>query len=55
MDATGKELAHGTNKKMQGVNLTDLRDSDGKYYIKEDWNSSRPRAKAGKTTSSSTR
>ena len=35
MDATGKELAHGTNKKMQGVNLTELRDSDGKYYIKE--------------------
>jgi len=32
---SGKELAHGSNKKMQGVNLIDLKDTDGKAYIKE--------------------
>jgi cytochrome c len=35
MDMHGLELAHGANKKMQGVNLTDLKDKDGKYYIRE--------------------
>lgn len=35
MDMSGKELAHGSNKKMQGVNLIDLKDTDGKAYIKE--------------------
>lgn len=35
MDMTGKEIAHGSNKKMQGVNLIDMKDSDGKLYIKE--------------------
>ncbi len=35
MDMNGKELAHGSNKKMQGVDLIDLKDTDGKPYIKE--------------------
>lgn len=35
IDLQGKELAHGANKKMQGVNILELRDQDGKYYIKE--------------------
>jgi signal transduction histidine kinase len=35
MDMNGKELAHGSNKKMQGVDLSDLKDTDGKPYIKE--------------------
>lgn len=35
MDMNGKEIAHGSNKKMQGVNLIDMKDSDGKLYIKE--------------------
>ncbi|HEX7644466.1 MAG TPA: cache domain-containing protein [Burkholderiaceae bacterium] len=35
MDMSGKELAHGSNKKMQGVNLIELKDTDGKSYIKE--------------------
>ena len=35
MDLNGKELAHGSNKKMQGVNLMDFKDTDGKPYIKE--------------------
>lgn len=35
MDMSGVELAHGANKKMQGVNLTDLKDKDGKFYIRE--------------------
>jgi hypothetical protein len=35
MDMNGLELAHGANKRMQGVNLYDLKDTDGKYYIRE--------------------
>ncbi|HEX8955808.1 MAG TPA: cache domain-containing protein [Burkholderiaceae bacterium] len=35
MDMNGKELAHGSNKKMQGVDLIELKDTDGKSYIKE--------------------
>jgi cytochrome c len=35
MDMNGLELAHGANKKMQGVNLIDLKDKDGKFYIRE--------------------
>ena len=35
MDLNGNEIAHGANKKMQGVNLMELRDTDNKYYIKE--------------------
>ena len=35
MDMNGKELAHGSNKKMQGVDLIELKDTDGKPYIKE--------------------
>ena len=30
MDMNGKELAHGSNKKMQGVDLIELKDTDGK-------------------------
>ena len=35
MDMNGVELAHGANKKMQGMNLMDLKDKDGKFYIRE--------------------
>lgn len=35
MDLNGLELAHGANKRMQGVNLVDMKDTDGKYYIRE--------------------
>lgn len=34
-DATGKTLAHGANAKLIGKNLTDLKDSDNKYFIRE--------------------
>lgn len=35
MDLNGVELAHGSNKRMQGVNLIDIKDQDGKPYIRE--------------------
>lgn len=35
MDLKGVELAHGANKRMQGVNLIDIKDQDGKLYIRE--------------------
>lgn len=35
MDLKGVELAHGSNKRMQGVNLIDIKDQDGKLYIRE--------------------
>ena len=34
-DMKGKVLAHGANEKMIGKDLIDLRDSDGKYFVKE--------------------
>ena len=34
-DLTAKSLAHGANAKMQGVNLIDLKDADGKYFMRE--------------------
>lgn len=34
-DLNGKVLAHGANSKMIGKDLIDLRDSDGKYFVKE--------------------
>lgn len=34
MDLKGKELAHGSNKKMQGIDLIDYKDQDGKLYIR---------------------
>lgn len=34
-DINGKVLAHGANLKMIGKDLIDLRDSDGKYFVKE--------------------
>lgn len=34
-DAAGKTLAHGANAKLLGKNLTDLKDSDNKYFIRE--------------------
>ena len=34
-DMTGKCLAHGFNQKMIGKDLIDLKDPDGKYFIKE--------------------
>ncbi len=34
-DATGKNLAHGANLKMVGKNWMELKDADGKAFIKE--------------------
>lgn len=34
-DLTGKNLAHGANPKMQGKDLIDLKDADGKYFMRE--------------------
>lgn len=34
-DLNGKVLAHGSNPKLIGVNVTDLRDANSKYFIKE--------------------
>lgn len=34
-DLKGKVLAHGANVKMIGKDLIDLRDNDGKYFVKE--------------------
>ena len=34
-DLDGKCMAHGTNAKMAGKDLIDLRDADGKVFIKE--------------------
>jgi signal transduction histidine kinase len=34
-DLSGKCLAHGANPKQIGKDLTELRDPDGKYFIKE--------------------
>jgi cytochrome c len=34
-DMKGKVLAHGANPKMIGKDVMDLRDNDGKYFVKE--------------------
>ena len=34
-DMKGKVLAHGANDKMVGKDVIDLRDNDGKYFVKE--------------------
>jgi cytochrome c len=34
-DMKGKVLAHGANDKLIGKNVLELRDSDGKYFVKE--------------------
>lgn len=34
-DLNGKVLAHGANEKMIGKDVIELRDSDGKYFVKE--------------------
>jgi len=34
-DLKGKVLAHGANEKMVGKDVIDLRDNDGKYFVKE--------------------
>jgi len=34
-DMKGKVLAHGSNEKMIGKDMIDLRDNDGKYFVKE--------------------
>lgn len=34
-DMKGKVLSHGANEKMIGRDVIDLRDSDGKYFVKE--------------------
>jgi len=34
-DMKGKLLAHGSNEKMIGKDVIELRDNDGKYFVKE--------------------
>ncbi|MGE5094274.1 MAG: cache domain-containing protein [Betaproteobacteria bacterium] len=34
-DLNGKVMAHGSNAKMIGKELIDMRDTDGKYFVKE--------------------
>ena len=34
-DLKGKVLAHGANEKMIGKDVIELRDNDGKYFVKE--------------------
>lgn len=34
-DLTGKNLAHGANTRMQGKDLIDLKDADGKSFMRE--------------------
>ena len=34
-DLNGKVVAHGTNQKLIGKDVSDLRDADSKYFIKE--------------------
>ncbi|HET9576714.1 MAG TPA: cache domain-containing protein [Usitatibacter sp.] len=34
-DLNGKVMAHGSNAKMIGKDLIDMRDTDGKYFVKE--------------------
>jgi cytochrome c len=34
-DFSANTLAHGANVRMQGKNLIDLRDADGKYFMRE--------------------
>lgn len=34
-DASGKTLAHGANVKLIGKNLTEMKDADDKFFIKE--------------------
>src|SRR5450631_338384 len=53
-DMKGKVLAHGANDKMIGKDVIELRDSDGKYFVKErvEMMPSRPTRRAGRTTSS---
>jgi len=34
-DFNGNQIAHGSNQKLIGKNLLDLKDSDGKYFVKE--------------------
>ena len=34
-DMKGKVLAHGSNEKMIGKEVIDLRDNDGKYFVRE--------------------
>lgn len=35
VDLDGKMLAHGANAKLIGKSLIDLKDADGKYFVKE--------------------
>ncbi len=34
-DLAGKNLAHGANSRMQGKDLIDLKDADGKLFVRE--------------------
>jgi cytochrome c len=51
----GTVRAHGANEKMVGKNLIDLKDVDGKAFVKERVELAQARAPSGRTTSSPTR
>lgn len=50
----GKVLAHGANDKMIGKDVIEIRDSDGKYFVRErvEMSPRGPKRRAGGTTSS---
>jgi cytochrome c len=52
MDGTVR--AHGANEKMIGKNLIDLKDIDGKAFVRERVELAKARARSGRTTSSPT-
>jgi cytochrome c len=35
IDASGKELAHGSNPRLIGKNVMEMKDTDGKFIVKE--------------------
>ena len=45
-DLNGKCLAHGQNAKMVGKDLIELKDSDGKYFIKDRMDTAKTKGKA---------
>jgi signal transduction histidine kinase len=51
----GKVLAHGSNEKFVGKDLSDAQDVDGKLYARSASNSPASKRRSGRTTSSSIR
>lgn len=51
----GTVRAHGANPKMIGKNLMEIRDIDGKFFIKERVEMAKKKSRSGRITSSPTR